>query len=337
MSLGFLKAFSLFVLFVYGAYMLKPQGDLFPLLVSESYAIAQMNRALQEGRLEEAKAMAQFVMDFPAYSQQAKEEAQRVYAQAQAELNNPLYVAKRCAKSALTGTPEDMTSLFCVFVSDMTVFGDVRDLVKESWKKLRGEEVDWFIAGLSTLGLAVPVFDLSKALWKSGAISEPFAKYILKERSMQSLQEMYSLGKSFEKAGVGLAPFARSLKYVENRQELENLSRLVKEHGPATAYVAVLKTEGRVLKEPYRLFIYSDTFNLVRVALKDFKKGGPVLAQHTVQSIGQKLGLPASFIYGFLLAFAYLLLNLLTPFRSLSWALAFAIVLFLVGTVLYLI
>lgn len=331
----FLKAFLLFLGFLYLAYYLRPQKDVFPLLVSESYVIAQMNRAFQEERFEEAKALARFVIDSPFYSQQAKEEAQRVYSQAQAQLDSFFYRAKKCGKSALTGIPEDMTSLFCVFVSDMTLFGDVRDTVRETWKKLTGEEPDWFILGLSALGLTSPVFDLGRALWKSGAISEPFAKLILREKSSQSLQEIYALAKLYKDSGVGLAPFARSLKHVENKQEFENLSKLVKEHGPATAYVAVLKTEGKVLEKPYRLLLCTDFSDLVRITLKDFKKGGPVLMEHAVRELSAKLGLPASFVFGLFFALAYILLNLLLPPRSFLWTLGFASVLFTAGIILY--
>ena len=38
---------------------------------------------------------------------------------------------------------------------DLFVFGDVRDVVREGWNGLRGEEVDTLVLGLAGTGMAV--------------------------------------------------------------------------------------------------------------------------------------------------------------------------------------
>ncbi len=102
----------------------------------------------------------------------------------------------------------------------------------------------------------------------------PLAELIAKERKLEAIQEIQKLSDTFKHSGVGYAPFARSLRYVNNKTELENLKALVQKEGPVKAYVAVVKSEGKVLKKSYRVVFYNSVNDLVRVAIKDLKKGG---------------------------------------------------------------
>ena len=45
---------------------------------------------------------------------------------------------------------------------DLFVFGDVRDVVREGWRGLRGEEVDKLVLGLAGTGIAVTAGGLCK-------------------------------------------------------------------------------------------------------------------------------------------------------------------------------
>ena len=59
------------------------------------------------------------------------------------------------ARGFVTGKPEDVASAAGMVTGDLFVFGDVRDVVREGWHGLRGEEVDKLVLGLAGTGIAV--------------------------------------------------------------------------------------------------------------------------------------------------------------------------------------
>jgi hypothetical protein len=59
------------------------------------------------------------------------------------------------ARGFVTGRPEDMASAAGMVTGDLLVFGDIRDVVREGWNGLRGEEVDPLVLGLAGTGLAM--------------------------------------------------------------------------------------------------------------------------------------------------------------------------------------
>jgi hypothetical protein len=72
-----------------------------------------------------------------------------------AEENSGSHFAKRFATGLVTGTADDVGSLSGTVAGDLFVFGDVRDVVRESKHLAMGEEADHLVLGLATAGLAV--------------------------------------------------------------------------------------------------------------------------------------------------------------------------------------
>jgi hypothetical protein len=72
-----------------------------------------------------------------------------------AEENSSSHFAKRFATGLVTGTADDVASLSGTIAGDLFVFGDIRDVVRESKHLVMGEETDRLILGLATAGLAV--------------------------------------------------------------------------------------------------------------------------------------------------------------------------------------
>ncbi|HUR40555.1 MAG TPA: hypothetical protein VM240_05240 [Verrucomicrobiae bacterium] len=90
---------------------------------------------------------------------------------------------QQVGRGALTGTGESVEALGGAVVADLFVFGDVRDLVIQGGKRLRGEAVDPIIVGLSAGGILMtvnPAVDLGGALLKfarrMGGMTADFAK-----------------------------------------------------------------------------------------------------------------------------------------------------------------
>jgi hypothetical protein len=74
---------------------------------------------------------------------------------AMSEENSSSHFAKRFATGLVTGNADDVGSLTGTVAGDLFVFGDVRDVVRESKHLAMGEDTDKLVLGLATAGLAV--------------------------------------------------------------------------------------------------------------------------------------------------------------------------------------
>ncbi|WP_181706175.1 hypothetical protein [Chthonobacter rhizosphaerae] len=79
-----------------------------------------------------------------------------------------LRTARSFAVGAATGAVDDGASLAGALAGDLVGIGDVRDLGREGWKLLDGQEPDVLVAGLSAAGLAV-----TAATWSSLGAATP--------------------------------------------------------------------------------------------------------------------------------------------------------------------
>ncbi len=80
--------------------------------------------------------------------------AQRV-SDAVTEENSSSHFARRFATGLVTGNADDIGSLSGTVAGDLFVFGDIRDVVRESKHLVMGEDTDRLVLGLATAGLAV--------------------------------------------------------------------------------------------------------------------------------------------------------------------------------------
>jgi hypothetical protein len=71
------------------------------------------------------------------------------------EENSSSHFAKRFATGLVTGNADDVASMSGTFAGDLFVFGDVRDVVRESKHLAMGEDTDRLVLGLAAVGLAV--------------------------------------------------------------------------------------------------------------------------------------------------------------------------------------
>ncbi|MBI2383851.1 MAG: hypothetical protein HYV18_07265 [Gammaproteobacteria bacterium] len=106
---------------------------------------------------------------------------------AQAEQGEVLRRARAAALGAWTGRGDSAEALGGALIADLFVFGDVRDLVIEGGRALRGEDADEVLVALSAAGIgltAAPGADLGAALLKFarrvGAMSEAFARHLIR-------------------------------------------------------------------------------------------------------------------------------------------------------------
>lgn len=90
---------------------------------------------------------------------------------------------QQVGRGALAGTGDSLEALTGAVVADLFVFGDVRDLVVQAGRKLKGEAIDPIIVGLSAGGILMtvnPAVDLGGALLKfarrMGGMTQSFAR-----------------------------------------------------------------------------------------------------------------------------------------------------------------
>jgi hypothetical protein len=72
-----------------------------------------------------------------------------------ADENSSSHFAKRFATGLVTGNADDVASLSGTVAGDLLVFGDIRDVVRESKHLAMGEDTDRVVLGLAAVGLVV--------------------------------------------------------------------------------------------------------------------------------------------------------------------------------------
>jgi hypothetical protein len=142
----------------------------------------------------------------------------------------------RCVSGVWTGRAEDGVGIGCALASDLVVFGDVRDLVRQSAAWARGDDPDEVLMALSAAGIALTFApqvgagnDLLKAARRAGALSEGLARSVVRlvnERAWRPLAGLLGdAGRMSVK--VGPARATRALAYADDADELASVARFV--------------------------------------------------------------------------------------------------------------
>lgn len=161
-------------------------------------------------------------------------EQQRIAADAQ----NWRYRLGEVGSGALTGEGDSLEALGGAVAADLFVFGDVRDLLIQGSRALRGEDADEVLITLSAAGLvltAAPSLDLGAALLKfarrAGAMTARMASATVRlgRRALRRgdatdlrrlLDDTARLGRT-----VGAKPSLKILRHVDDPADLARASR----------------------------------------------------------------------------------------------------------------
>jgi hypothetical protein len=148
-------------------------------------------------------------------------------------------VAGRFAHGLVTGAPEDAAGLAGTLTGDLFVFGDVRDVLREVGRSMRGEDADELILGLASVGLAVTAatyatagagaparagISIVKAAGKTGRMSANMTRALL--RPLRETVDMAVL-----KQGLSAAQPASAVRLVRQAVKLEKARDLVRAAG----------------------------------------------------------------------------------------------------------
>lgn len=110
-----------------------------------------------EGKLSEALEMARFVIRHP--DMPGQEQAKQLEEELERELTSLWGRAKRATKGFVVGGGNSIEELGGGIASDMLVYGDIRDLVKQGYYRVTGKETDPVIVALAGLGLLTEFVD----------------------------------------------------------------------------------------------------------------------------------------------------------------------------------
>ena len=175
---------------------------------------------------------------------------------AERDADQPSSKAASFARGFVTGRPEDVASAAGMLTGDLFVFGDLRDVVREGWRGLRGEEVDKLVLGLAGTGLAVTAglyasggmaaparagLSVVKAARRGGHIGGPLVRVLKVETREGLVQFVGNLGRVQSRTGMRGALDA--LKIAEHPKDVAKLATLAAAKGGKTR--AIVKVLGR--------------------------------------------------------------------------------------------
>jgi len=176
------------------------------------------------------------------------EDILRRVADAVAEENSTGHFAKRFATGLVTGNADDAASLSGTVAGDLFVFGDIRDVVRESKHLAMGEETDRLVLGLAAAGLAVTAvtyvsigsaaplragFSLVKDARKVGRLGEGLAEWA--GRSAREVVDAPALQQAIASSSA-LRPreSASAIRAAFRAEKAGGLVRLAKDVGRVT-------------------------------------------------------------------------------------------------------
>jgi hypothetical protein len=204
----------------------------------------------EEGKLSEALEMARFVIRHP--EMPGQEDAKALEEDLEKELTSLWGRTKRATRGFVMGSGNSIEELAGGITSDMIIYGDVRDLVKQGYYKATGNETDPVIAALAGIGLATEAVDVAdwapavlKAFRKIGALSRKFADFVItaakksaKGRKLDGALKVAfgNLRRLTDK--MGLARTAAVFKHVDDPADLASITAVAQKNADA-AYFTV--------------------------------------------------------------------------------------------------
>ncbi|MBR1951663.1 MAG: hypothetical protein IKA32_03755 [Lentisphaeria bacterium] len=217
-------------------------------------------RLLAEKKYGEAKVLCQDIIENDLPGRRPAEIIVRICDE---KLRSVKVRLRQTAEAFVTGNPgESVEQAGAAVVSDMLMYGDIRDLVMQGYYKVTGKETDPYIAAFAAAGLATEVFDavdwlpsVFKALRRAGVVSGKLAEGVLDifrrsaGRSRQALNFCRDMKDICMKGG-----FLRTktvFKNLENADDIAAVARMMRK-SPSKAHLISIsagKNTARVFRE----------------------------------------------------------------------------------------
>lgn len=249
--------------------------------------IAELRR---EGHLGEARELARYVATHPDLPRSA--EAARIEKELDREISSFWGKSRRAVRGFVFGEGSTVEAMGGAIASDLVLYGDIRDLVKQSYYKSTGRETDPVLAALAGLGIAtelLPHLDwgpaVLKVFRKAGALSRNFAGWIARSarRSTRLKRLDPALASVFKGVRtmtdtVGLPRTTRMFRHVDAPADVALLSRMVSRNGDA-AYLAIKNGGGDGMRALRRMDGISGSGTVLATAARKGPRGVQMLVR----------------------------------------------------------
>ena len=168
----------------------------------------------------------------------------------------------KSGRAFITGNPDgSIEEVGGSIVSDMFMYGDLRDLAKQGWYKVTGRETDSLVVALSAAGLVTEFVDVAdwapavlKAFKKAGAISRKMADGLLTMcKKITRTRKVDKSAKTFfgnTKKMVESAGFIRSKNMFKNVDKIDDLAIVAKKTkaNPALTHIVAKHSGERTVE-----------------------------------------------------------------------------------------
>lgn len=210
--------------------------------------IADIKNLMAEKKWGEAKILCEDIINAELPRQ---EEAKELFVICDKESKKLLRRIYKGAKAFVTGDPDySIEEIGGSIASDLILYGDIRDLVKQGYFKITKQETDTVVIALAAFGIATEFIDIAdwvpaglKAIKKAGTMTKKMANSIIdmskktvKTRTLDNATKLFfkNTKKLFDKLGFirtknvfqaldDPADVAKILKHAENTPELTHL------------------------------------------------------------------------------------------------------------------
>ncbi len=225
-------------------------------LPAENY-LPEIRRLKEEGKLEEAFELAEYVCGEEGLP--GRQEACALQESLDRELHSFWGSSKRAVAGFVTGEGTTAAAAAGAIASDLILYGDVRDLAVQGYRKMTDEPVDPLIAALAGFGVATELVDVVdwvpavlKAFRKMGALSSRFGdlvitlgKGVAKTGRIDGATKAVAgnLSSLLGKNGLGFGRTAAVFRQVDTAGDLAGLAKAAE--GNADAAYLLVKNGGR--------------------------------------------------------------------------------------------
>jgi len=211
--------------------------------------IGEAESLKDQGKLEEALGLVRYVQK---EGLPGRERAAQLEVEIEEEQGDSMRRILKFFKGFVSGEGESIEEVMASILSDMTLYGDVRDLTKQAYYKLADKDPDPVVATLAVLGLATELFDVvdwapavMKVVRKAGALTDSFADWLLRvsKRSLEAgkLEPALDLALGDLKTlreKQGIQRTINLFRHVDGPEDLKAIARFT-EAAPDSVYLVV--------------------------------------------------------------------------------------------------
>jgi|GEM_PF-886686 len=212
--------------------------------------VSEVEALRKAGSLQEALELARFITANPELPEQA--EATRLENEIDRELHSVVGHGKRAISGFVTGEGSSVDEIGGAIASDMILYGDLRDLCKQGYRHVRGQETDSLITSLAAIGLLTECIDAAdwgpavlKALRKANSLTKRFAQWTVDacRRSVKTRKLEPALRRAMTDLrhmvkSLGFGRTATITRHVGSADDLAAVAKAAR-RSPDTAYLMV--------------------------------------------------------------------------------------------------